>query len=355
MGHVSFPVGSGEGTIAATVNVYGELSLSDFDPAYEEMLMAMSGSTPPAYFLWQHWDDIVRGFGFGDEDAGWLLGTLLSKVPELVEKMQMAKLAEDDDPMSWSEVARLGLGRVLSSSFTVADERRCDAILGFVNSLELNNWFRTYDTHSEVMLEKSWKKDFVFQRSIELGEEETIIGPWNVFGTAQVANLFWLNESIVTVRRSGGDYDPVRLALLDKVFRSLFPKRTYKFDEVEPDNENVHLILPEPVAAAGAEFGLLYTRIRPHKHEAPGSPCYEGSPLGMFMPYFNRVDLAEAFTAAEGLNAEKGSCYDIRMMRRIEGSAMEWDEIEAKLTQGPKDHSKIGGYLDWLAQNWEEL
>ena len=353
MGRVSFPVNSSDGTIEATVAVYGELSLPGFDPAYEEMLMAMGGSTPPAYFLWEHWDHIVDGFGFGDRDAGWLLGTLLSRVPELVDAI--AKQAAEDDHVGWHEVAMFGLGRVLSGSFTVADERRCDAILGFVNSLELNNWFETYVTSAEVMLEKSWKKDFVFQRCIDIAAWGTVIGPWNVFGAVQVTNLFWLNESMTTIRRPGGDYDPMRLALLDKIFRSLFPNRTYKFDEVGPDNDNVHLILPEPVTAAGAEFGLLYTRIRPHKHEVPGGPCGEGSPQSMFMPYFNLPDLSEAVVAAEELNREKGSCYDIRMMRRIEGSTMEWDEIEAKLTKGPKDHSRIGGYMDWLAQNWEEI
>jgi hypothetical protein len=143
------------------------------------------------------------------------------------------------------------------------------------------------------------------------------------------------------------------------VFMRLFPEKKYKYNQVDYLYlEDIELNMPRTGFAyrdKPSPYGLLYSRIRPHRHDSPDGPCYKSLPESVFVPYANIKDVVDGHKIASEMNDELGGCYNISVMRRIRRQDAESAEIENWLVQDRGDHSKIGGYLDWLAQNWEEI
>lgn len=361
MSHISFKATDiGGNDVEFRVNVYGELfSSDDFDPEQEQMLMFMGVSKSPAYFLWEKWNELTRGLGYHTEDPGVILARLLSSAPGVADIL-LACHENGGDDATWADVIIDAVGPVMVDAFTALDEQKCMAVIDFLRTSGLDAWARIYEDDAVITQKSSWKIEFRIERSLHVSESGASIGPWFVYGARYTPDMFWIDLSPVNVSRPGSQsYDQAHLDLLDKIFKLLLPSVRYRYDELEPGSYNyIDLDIPRTGVvyfSTPSQYGLLYSRIRPHKHDRKDGPCNTGSPRSVFIPYVSLEDVTNAHRIAQEMNEDRGSCYEIRVMRRIGQANMEYDEVEERLRQDRGDHTKIGGYFDWLAQNWEEV
>lgn len=328
------------------------LEMPGFDLDYEQAMFEFDGweNASPAYTLWASWEKLIECIQESTgqtEDLAWMV----SWCARLFDNKYFKEIVFSEDKI-WSYQLISTICELFRLAFMALENSFCENVLSLLNKVKLYN--------------EDLSDQITFYINIDEPEDSSIkhVAPWTIEGSDERYLMFdrdfligpwyrYVGKTITDIFDFGyHDYEFDGEQILTKEHEKYRDKIIARFNVNNRDPYHLpygfELYIPVQAEPGGcSNFALLYMS-RVNVEEIP-----YGIKSSIAIRYY--TDIAEALSAfrlASDIDSKHGKFYDIHMLQRVPYSELVCEQWRERQFQ---EHKKAGDFLDWVAQNWQEI
>lgn len=316
------------------------LVIDRFDESYEILSVSLGENASPAYNLFVTWDSLVEMTSDYHPDLIDHVSYMISKWPDrfyfsipdaVMSQSNMISLQDVLDPAA----------AIMHHAFIELDTKTCMDIATILDVFGNKRAYiyRDYHGFSETQINK-YSQEIREAHFLDLEWTSHVIGPWYLYTKFEYRDPFHFKIMDMDVVGGAQSMDKDHMRLLEKILAKLGLKDSRWTDFADSTLPRMEYCGPYEIGA----YAIFYTRVRPLREV----PDHWWKPDAALIQYQDRESMEQAYQIANEMNEDYGLCYDIRKMR--------WVSISVAIAeQEILERAKMGGFVDWVNQNFEEV